>query len=53
MIYGIEKPGRLTTAESHEVRRTIPRHLVEVVGLVTNSGDRSADDGLAEAVSVP
>jgi hypothetical protein len=44
--------GRLTTTKGHEVGRAIPRHLVQVVELVTNSGDRSADDGLAEGSSV-
>jgi hypothetical protein len=38
----------LTTTKGHEVGRTIPRHLVQVVELITNSRNRSADDGLAE-----
>ena len=45
------EPERLTTAEGHEVGRTIPRHLGQVMEFITNSGDRSADDGL-EASSV-
>jgi hypothetical protein len=40
------EPERLTTTEGHEVGRTIPRHLGQVVELITNSGDCSADDGL-------
>lgn len=41
--------GSLTTTKSHEVGRTIPEHLGQIMELVTNFGNRSADDGLSEA----
>ena len=45
-------PGSLTTTESHEVGRTIPGHLGQVMEFVTNLGNRRADDGLSEVLSV-
>ena len=38
--------GTLTTAEGHEVRCSVPRHLVEVVELVCDFRDGCAEDCL-------
>lgn len=39
-------PRRLEPAEGHEVRRAVPRHVVEAVELVGDFGDRGSKNGL-------